>query len=85
MQRTTIDLPDDLYRRAKATAAMRGKKLKDLVQEGLLHVLDHPQDESAGSASPTLYDLMESACGIISSGIRDLATNPKHMQGFGRD
>jgi len=29
--RTTIDLPDDLFRRAKATAALQGKSLKELV------------------------------------------------------
>ncbi len=29
--RTTIDIPDDLLRRAKATAALRGIKLKDLI------------------------------------------------------
>jgi hypothetical protein len=37
--RTTIDLPDDLLRRAKAAAALSGVKLKDLmtqfVEEGL--------------------------------------------------
>ena len=37
--RTTIDLPDDLFRRVKATAALSGIKLKDLiaryVDEGL--------------------------------------------------
>jgi hypothetical protein len=29
--RTTIDLPDDLLRRAKASAALRGLKLKELI------------------------------------------------------
>ena len=29
--RTTIDLPDKLLRRAKATAALRGLKLQDLI------------------------------------------------------
>ncbi len=29
--RTTIDLPDDLLRRTKAAAALRGMKLKDYV------------------------------------------------------
>jgi hypothetical protein len=29
--RTTIDLPDPLFRRAKALAAVRGSSLKDLV------------------------------------------------------
>jgi hypothetical protein len=31
------------------------------------------------------YDVMKEACGIIKSGRRDLATNPKYMKGFGRD
>jgi hypothetical protein len=29
--RTTVDLPDDLFRRTKALAAMRGDSFKDLV------------------------------------------------------
>lgn len=37
--RTTLDLPDDLFRKAKATAALRGMKLKDLfkilIEDGL--------------------------------------------------
>jgi predicted transcriptional regulator len=33
--RTTIDLPDDLFRRAKAIAALRGATLKDLVTDAL--------------------------------------------------
>jgi hypothetical protein len=39
--RTTIDLPDELFRRAKSRAALDGLKLKDLiaryVEEGLHH------------------------------------------------
>ncbi len=37
--RTTIDLPDELYRRTKAEAALRGRKFKDLVEDGLRRVL----------------------------------------------
>lgn len=37
--RTTVDIPEDLLRRAKAVAALRGMKLKDLfatlLEEGL--------------------------------------------------
>ena len=33
--RTTIDLPDDLYRQIKARAAMRGMKLKEYVTAAL--------------------------------------------------
>ena len=32
--KTTVEVPDDLYRRAKAEAALRGRKPKDLVEEG---------------------------------------------------
>ena len=31
--RTTIDLPDDLFRQVKARAALEGRKLKDLLAE----------------------------------------------------
>jgi len=40
--RTTVDLPDDLYRRAKSQAALQGRRLRDLVEEGLRRVLDVP-------------------------------------------
>jgi hypothetical protein len=45
--RTTIDLSDELFRRAKAEAALRGRKLKDLVEDGLRRVLDQPDAPSA--------------------------------------
>ena len=38
--RTTIDIPDELFRRVKSEAALRGSKLKDLVEEGLRAVVD---------------------------------------------
>jgi hypothetical protein len=31
--KTTVEVSDDLYRRAKSEAALRGRKLKDLVEE----------------------------------------------------
>ena len=30
------------------------------------------------------HDLMKDGCGIVRSGKRDLSTNKKHMQGYGR-
>jgi hypothetical protein len=33
--KTTLELPDDLFRRTKATAAMRGESLKEFVTEAL--------------------------------------------------
>ena len=42
--KTTVEPPDPLYRQAKAEAALRGRKLKDLVEERLRRVLEAPPD-----------------------------------------
>ena len=80
--KTTVEVPDELYRRAKAEAALRGRKLRDLVEEGLRLVLEGP---SKTRRHPTLAALTKRACGMIDSGVPDLASNPKYLAGFGRD
>ena len=80
----TVEVPDDLHRRAKSEAALRGRKLKDLVEEGLRLVLRSPR-KAASRSRPTLAELMKEGCGIVNSGVSDLATNKKHLRGFGRD
>ena len=79
--KTTVELPDDLYRQAKAIAALRGRKLKDLVEEGLRLVLERPR---ATRRHPNLAGLMKEARGIIDSGVPDLASNAEHLVGLGR-
>jgi hypothetical protein len=37
--KATIDLDEDLYRQLKATAALQGSKVKDLVAQGIRMVL----------------------------------------------
>jgi len=84
--RTTVDIPDKLFRKVKATAALQGKRIKDLVEEGLLLALESPQLKKGGKDKPlTAYDLMKESIGIVDSGIPDLASNPKHLEGLGRD
>ena len=80
--KTTIEVPDELYRRAKAEAALRGRKLRDLVEEGLRLVLEAPRKTRR---HPSLAELTKHSRGMIDSGIPDLASNPKHLVGFGRD
>ena len=80
--KTTFDIPDELYRRAKAEAALRGRKLKDLVEEGLRSVIETPHQERP---RPRLADLMGPARGEVSSGVPDLASNPERLAGFGRN
>lgn len=72
VMKTTIELSDELYRQAKAQAALQGRKLKDLVEEGLRLVLKAP----AKRRRPSLAGLMKNARGVIESGVPDLGSNP---------
>jgi hypothetical protein len=40
--RTTLSIDDDLYRRAKAAAAMRGSSVTSLIEDALRRALDTP-------------------------------------------
>ena len=80
--KTTVEVPDELYRRAKVEAALRGRKFKELVEEGLRLVLEPPR---GSLRQPGLASLMKPAQGVIDSGIPDLGTNSEHLAGFGRD
>jgi hypothetical protein len=88
--RTTVDIPDELLRRAKSEAALRGRKLKELVAEGLRLVLDKKapaaaEDKKAVKPRPgSLHEKMQKFCGIIKDGPRDLSTNKKYFDGFGK-
>ena len=42
--RTTLDLPDDLLKRAKIKAVERGTSLRDVVAAALVHELSRPSD-----------------------------------------
>ena len=79
--KTTVEVSDALYRRVKSEAALRGRKLKDLVEEGLRLVLETPRP----SRHHSLAELMKRARGTIDSGIPDLASNPEHLKTFGRN
>ena len=80
--KTTVEMPDDLYRRAKAEAALRGCKFRELVEEGLRLALETPRKTRR---QESLAGLMKRAQGMIDSGVPDLASNPEHLAGFGRD
>jgi hypothetical protein len=45
--KTTLELPDNLFRQAKATAALRGKSLKDLITAALRAHLEGQAGEAS--------------------------------------
>ena len=87
--KTTLEIPDDLFRKAKAMAVLEGMKLKDFVAESLQMRMENKKRAARGTKrqlrEPTLHDRFRKYCGVVKSGVRDLSTNPKHMEGFGED
>jgi hypothetical protein len=79
--KTTVELPDALYRQAKAEAALRGRKFKDLVEKGLRLVPEAPSDTTR---HPDLAGLMRHALGVVASGVPDLGSNHEQLKGFAR-
>lgn len=87
--RTTVDIPDELFRRAKSEAALRGRKLKELVAEGLRLVLGAPPvgGEPPSLQSPgklTAHDLLKGLIFENTDSPPDLSTNPKFFDKFGK-
>lgn len=50
--KTTLELPDELYREVKSQAALRGVKMKDLLAEGLRLALAQAADKSKSADGP---------------------------------
>jgi hypothetical protein len=42
--KTTLEIPDQLFREAKAKAALEGRRLTDLITEGLQLVVNRPRE-----------------------------------------
>lgn len=55
---------------------MQGKKLRELMQDGLERILNEPEPRLDQRPQPSAFDLMQDGCGIVSSGIGDLSCNP---------
>jgi hypothetical protein len=50
--KTTLEVPDELYRRVKARAAMRRRRIKDFVEEGLRLALEADERGLATKRGP---------------------------------
>jgi hypothetical protein len=54
------------------------------VRQKIFKSLEKEFAEKPVKKKPSLHDRMKDLCGIVDSGVTDLATNKKHMEGFGR-
>ena len=78
---TTISLkiPDELVSRVDAVARSRRTTRSALLREALEDKLK----TVARTTPPSLYEQSADLCGKGISGMHDLASNPKHLEGFG--
>ena len=58
--KTTLEIPDDLFREAKARAVMEGLKLKDFVAEALAVRLSAPSGKAARKPGRVTFPLVRS-------------------------
>jgi predicted transcriptional regulator len=84
MSTLTIELSDDIAARLAAASEREHVPPAQIVQAALEKALPAPEEEKP--AGRTLYDAMKEAgaIGCISTGIGDLSTNKRHMEGYGR-
>lgn len=80
--KATIEVPDDLYRRVKPKTALQGRAIREVTIALYQRRLE--QGESPNPEPVSAFEMMRAHCGKFDSGIDDLGSNPKHMEGFGR-
>lgn len=81
MTTITCKIPESLNAELEAVAQRKDISKSEVVRQAIEANLEEDKRRGALSA----FDVMQDACGIIKGGPRDLATNPRHLKGFGRD
>ena len=80
MRTSSLKLPDDLLTLLNSEAKTRRVTKSFLVREGLEKTLRPKSKASEASC----YDLASDLAGSVKGLPKDLATNPKYMEGFGK-
>ena len=78
--RLSIRLPEALRAEIEALSKASGKSESEIARQAIEEYLERQ------AAGPSCYDIAEKAglIGCFDSGLGDLSTNPKYMEGFGR-
>jgi len=63
--RTTLDLPDETFRQLKSEAALRGKKLKDLLAEFIEKGLAARYAKPLGPRTRSALPIVRPATGVV--------------------
>lgn len=83
MKTITIKVPEELDARLTKRAKHRGVSKSEVAREALARELQSDSAEAVNE-EPSAFDVLKDDLGCFDSGVGDLSTNPKHMEGFGR-
>ncbi len=72
----SLKIDPNLYEWLEKQSKRLGRS-KSAITRDALETSRHKKD------APSCHDLMQDVCGSVRSGVKDLATNKKHMKGFG--
>jgi len=79
MATITCKVPDRLNAQIEAEAREQRVPKSKLIRE----TLEKRFNGKRRTSPPTFYERTKHLCGSVRGGPSDLATNPKHMEGFG--
>jgi hypothetical protein len=80
MTTISLKLPSTLIARLKTEARNRRKSKSAVIRE----CLEQNLGQSRRGRKPSFHDLAQDLCGSGASKVRDLATNPKYLDGLGK-
>lgn len=85
----TIELTLDQKRQIAEAAKRAGRPWQDVLADALRSYRPAPigAEKESGGREKSFYDVLNEAglIGIVEDAPPDLSTNPKYMEGFGRD
>lgn len=80
-----IELTTEQKRQLAGLAEQSGRSWADVLTDALRSYRPRNGPRTATSTGGSFYDSMKDIIGIVKDAPRDLSTNPKYMEGFGRD
>ncbi len=84
MSTLTLELNDSLFARLVAASRMCDVPPAKFASQTLESTLANLPMGEKDVDGPSAYDLLKDTFGCVDSGLGDLSTNPKYMEGFGR-
>ena len=76
----SLKIPDAVGARLQGVAARTRISKSEYVRKTLISALN----ADAVEAKPSAFELIQDIAGTVSSGKKDMATNPKYMKGYGK-